>query len=391
MTFNLKRSLSACAYASLLLTSTAWAAGGQILSDITYRNPAGMTRVKCSQFEADYYYIPIDTNSCGGGLYVNTLPPSTLTGKVSSHVNYNIPYVGAITRCGKWAFGIDVSQPFRTKLDYNTNSNGRYAATDVNVLTYEVTPKAAYQVSPQLSVGFGLNIQYIKVILDNVVIGPNGETPFLNDGTHTGVGFNLGATWSPRLGTIFGISYFSKIIHNLDGSSKLVGVTTSNDASTRFDRPWSIHARLFQAFSKTAGAYVGYTYVNWSFLKSISLNGAAIPNLPDINFFYNDSHRVDLGGRFVFGGGKFISAVGVYYMNTPTNTIYRNLNLPEGDRTGVVLRLEYKVTPCFTVKGLYSRAFVSDARINNQSAALLQQTTIKTTADVWGLGIVYST
>ncbi len=61
----------------------------------------------------------------------------------------------------QFAFGLGINGPFGNKTQYNEGWLGRYQALDSEIMTINVNPAISWKVTPEFSVGVGVNFQYI--------------------------------------------------------------------------------------------------------------------------------------------------------------------------------------------------------------------------------------
>lgn len=119
------------------------------------------------------------------------------------------------------AAGIGIFNPFGLGTDWGDTWEGRYAATNSRLRSYNINPNIAWKISDKLSVGGGLDLLLADAVLEkNLDFSslPDGEQKFEGDGE--GFGFNLGIAYRPTEDWSFGASYRSKIDLDIDGKAK---------------------------------------------------------------------------------------------------------------------------------------------------------------------------
>ena len=65
--------------------------------------------------------------------------------------------------------GVGISSPFGLKTEYDPGWMGRFQAIKSELQTININPSLAYKINDQLSVGAGLDAQYITAELTNAV------------------------------------------------------------------------------------------------------------------------------------------------------------------------------------------------------------------------------
>lgn len=156
--------------------------------------------------------------------------------------------------------GLGITVPFGLKTEYNSNWVGRYRGVRSEIRSINLNPNLAYKLSEKLSVGAGLQIQYIQAKLSRQVdyagtaklIGANLPAVFggpqamalvtqsqdvLTDitGDDWSFGANLGMLYEFTEATRLGVFYRSSVSHKLRGKTStqnraaaLANVTASN-------------------------------------------------------------------------------------------------------------------------------------------------------------------
>lgn len=89
-----------------------------------------------------------------------------------------------------FVFGFNVTSPFALATKYDDNWVGRYHAIESDVKTVNFNPNIAYEVNNKLSLGFGLQAQYIKTILTKAVFDGSNDHRGKLKGDDWGYGYN---------------------------------------------------------------------------------------------------------------------------------------------------------------------------------------------------------
>ena len=189
------------------------AASAQDASTIFF-NPAGMTLLPDRQLVVAGHLIK---------------PSAEFTGTVSPAIGG-----GDGSDAGDWAFvpnayfayrvtpdihvGVGVNAPFGLKTEYDADWIGRYQAIKSEVKTINLNSSIAYKVSETLSLGAGLNIQWIEAELTNRIPVLGGPLVTIK-GDDYGWGYNLGTLWQVTPATRIGLTYRSEVDYTLEGKS----------------------------------------------------------------------------------------------------------------------------------------------------------------------------
>ena len=186
-----------------------YAARAQDASTV-FTNPAGMSRLDKSQFQAGaqllYGDIEFSPNSAttnsgtDGGIAVGAIPGGSLFVVQKLTEDLSIGF-GALSY-----FGLSEK--------YDDNWVGRYYIRQGTLLGMTLTPAVSYRINEWLSLGAGLNAMYgftkTTVAINNMGEGrPDGELKYRD--REWGYGGNFGILVEPRQGTRFGLTYLTEV------------------------------------------------------------------------------------------------------------------------------------------------------------------------------------
>ena len=270
--------------------------------------------------------------------------------------------------------GLAVSSPYSFTTDYDETSWVRYTALKSHLRTYDIQPSVAYMVTPELSVGAALNIEYSEAELTNAL--PN-LSPALPDGEQAleGDGWDLG--WSAgvqyRTGPLtLGASYKSSVKHKLDGTltqsgllGPLAGQNGVIETGATFRTPW--HAMVGARYAMTPQLTLN-TQVNrigWGEFDAIRLGdpiNSAIPENYRNTWSYAAGIDYAVSPQWTVRGG-------IQYDETPTQNGDRDARVPDGDRWNFALGTSYDVSPGFTVDAAFNYLAIDTASIDRTTAA----------------------
>lgn len=169
-------------------------------------NPAGLTRLSGkSVVGAGFYIFPSALFSNSGSTIITGTP---LTGDNGGNGGESVFVPNLYTAwdiSDRLKFGLGINSPFGLKTEYNEDWVGRYYAVNSKLTTININPTLAAKLTPNLSVGAGINLQYAKAELSNAIdfglIGfsnrlrtrPQATDGFVElDGDDWSWGYNLG-------------------------------------------------------------------------------------------------------------------------------------------------------------------------------------------------------
>lgn len=293
--------------------------------------------------------------------------------------------------------GLSISAPWGLSTRYNDGWAGRYYALESKLITVNTVPSLAYQVSPELAVSAGAQIQYAKGTLSNAIdfgtIGAlfavPGALPTLQDGKAEfnaddwGFGFVLGALWRPSGEVTIGASYRSEIRHELEGDidftldtagvgAVLLGATgqfADSAGSTRLTTP--AVASLGFAFDLSPGvtllAEAGHTW--WDAFDELRIKFAN-PAQADVFQTYDWKNAwFASAGVKVRPAQNWTLRGGVAFDQSPTKDATRDPRIPDADRTWIALSARYDFDGGTSAEFGYGHLFIPEEPISLTAAA----------------------
>lgn len=332
----------------------------------------------------------------------STIPGALGVGNGGDGGDWNFVPNGAFVMSldNRISVGLSLNAPFGLKTEYDQGWIGQRIALMSEIRSVNLNPAIAYKVSPALSLGAGLDVQYIEAELTNAsALGTSNLKA--ND---VGYGWNIGVMFSPSAATRVGIAYRSSIKYELDGAVSFTGLPAANASATADLRtPDSLSLSFFSAVTPKWDLMGDITWTKWSNVKSIvptcrqvsavvcaggngtPILGATLPTN------WSDSWRVSLGTNYKYSSDLKLR-FGLAYDPTPTNDVDRTARLPDQDRVWVALGLQYAVSRQGKLEIGYAHEFVRDARVNTQvfGTAFRQTGHFKDRADIVTVGYSHS-
>lgn len=313
-------------------------------------------------------------------------------------------------------FGLGINAPFGLEITYADDWVGRYQATNSEMMTINVNPSISWKASDRLSLGAGLNAQYIDVTLGSKIdsgAACRSAASSANSGTllaqclarypqvgqsatdsnaevsgdDISFGFNVGILYQPTDRTRIGASYRSGIKHKLEGDadftahdslSQIATSATTNlqqvlEATQLADRPITANADLPEFVSLSVAhkatdkieLLAGATWTGWSSfdeLRVLDTTGATVTVTPEE---WKDVWRFSLGGKYKYNDHLTLRT-GVAYDESPVpNPKLRTPRLPGNDRTWLSFGANYKVNKKIDVDVGYAHLFLDDTPIDH--------------------------
>jgi len=295
--------------------------------------------------------------------------------------------------------GFGVNAPFGLVTEYDDDWVGRYHAIKSDMLTMNFNPSIAFKATDRLSLGFGINVQYIEVELTSALdlggaataaalqAGGAGAAIPLAGGTQNNDGYakqkaddwswgyNLGLTFQATDATRIGLAYRSKISHHLTGKAKFripnnavaqnvatVGNLINGRATADVDLPESASLAIHHQINDQWAVMADASWTRWSRFQELAIN---FPNGTTVTKpeKWDNSMRYGLGLTYIHND-KWTFRSGVAYDETPISNQYRTARIPGEDRTWLAVGASFNYSENLTIDAGYTHIFLSDPKIN---------------------------
>jgi len=255
--------------------------------------------------------------------------------------------------------GVGLNAPFGLKTEYDPDWIGRYQAIKSEVKTININPSIAYKVSDSLSLGAGLNIQWVEATLTNRQPLPAPVPLVTIKGDDYGWGYNLGVLWQATPATRLGLSYRSEVDYTLEGTSSasdpVVGAL-NGPVTAAVTLPDSASLSLFHKLSPTWDLLADVTWTGWSDFDDLPIRGTV--NKTTIEN-WEDILRYSLGATWHMSD-KLSLRGGVAYDEAPVSDRFRTPRIPDGARTWVAIGGQYRLSRQSVIDFGYAHLFVND-------------------------------
>ncbi|MEQ5776084.1 outer membrane protein transport protein [Thalassospira sp. NFXS8] len=379
---------------SLAIATTAHASGYQLREVSGTLQGSSFAGMSTSSVDAStIFYNPANigqfdhsTYSVGGTL---VMPKSTLKnakatapfGQNVSRTDYGdmaqdafIPNAHAVWKLtDNLNMGISITAPWGLVTDYDGDFAGRFFGTTSDIKTTNVKPAFAYRFDNGLSLGAGLQIQYMDARLSKAVVtGAGTEAASDVKGDDLALGWSAGMNWEVIPGTRIGASYTSEVKQHLKGDVKFGSTAAYNDqsASAEVTTPEFVTFGIAQDIGEKWTIMADAQWTNWTSLTNLTFNyGGNVSNLgtpvTSSSEYYNWSSAWfgALGARYQYDENWAFTG-GVAYDQTPVKTEHRTVRLPDSDRYWVSLGTSYKVNNWADVSLGYTHIFAKEAHVS---------------------------
>ena len=258
--------------------------------------------------------------------------------------------------------GYQLTTPFGLVTKPDATFPGRTYGNTTKVMSIEAAPTIGYRVNDMLSFGASLRVMGFKVKYASVTGGALGA-PTL-EGDDVGIGYSLGATFTPMPGTSIGIGFRSAV------EQELSGTFTSNLGVVPFKAnallPEQLTLGVRQQIGERFTALAGVEWTNWSRLGFPrvynQLTGAQLAAVPALPLDYKDGWFFSIGGEYVVNPEWTVRA-GLGYEVSPIEDRTRNLRLPDNDRIWASLGATYTWSNRISFDVGYTHIFPQSTRV----------------------------
>jgi long-chain fatty acid transport protein len=305
-----------------------------------------------------------------------------------------------------WTFGLGVNVPFGLSTLYDKDWIGRYHAIESTMASVNINPSVAFKASDNLSVGFGLNAQYVDVTLSSAVdfgtlcwgLFPQqscttaGLAPQANDGYAeiTGdswsYGWNAGLLYDLTENTRVGLAYRSAVRQDVTGEIDFTvpeaasfmtssGLFTDTTAEANVELPDSLRASVYHAYSDRLNLMADLSWTGWSRFDELRIKYPDSPQPDSVTTEnWNDTWRIAVGGNYRYSDA-LVLRTGVAFDQGPVpDAQHRTPRIPDGDRTWLSLGLGYAFSENVGLDFGYTHLFVPTLNIDNTTEGALENT-----------------
>ena len=368
-----------------------------------YNNPAGMTQLKGNQLEAGGA-LNFPTINFHGTATTAGVPTPGNNGNNAGRAGLVPNFYGVLDLSNQFKLGIAINAPFALLVKNNAAWYGRYLAIDSQLISTNINPSIAYKINDKISIGGGVSAQWLQATLaqgfnQSALGAPDALIRFKGD--DWGFGYNFGTLVKPWDGTQIGLTYRSKISHQLQGDLDFLRVATplsaafvSGPAKLDASMPASTTLGITQAVTPQLKVSLSLQWTQWSTLKSVNFQSTTAT--APVNIGFSDSWFTSLGASYQWSDAWTLRA-GIGWDQSPVDNRYRVVNFPDQDRYMLGLGFGYKINDALSLDGAYAHYFAPHASMNgsinntdnNPFGATVLNGTYQLSLDVVSLSLRY--
>lgn len=295
-------------------------------------------------------------------------------------------------------FGFGLTAPFGLGTDWSKNGFARYVSTESDLEVIRLNPCLAWEISEDVSIGFGLDYFIADTTLKKQVnwgltnfsltgdaaslSSPDGPVTLEGDGD--GFGFNLGLLFELDDAQTIGVAYRSEAEIELDGKAKLTNISGASmailggsafttDISTELDFPASLLIGYAYQVEENWIIELDLEWIGWSSFDELAINYKdSNPLLEADNPTaqnWEDVYSVGIGSEYLLDNGLTLRG-GYFFYETPVPTETFDPSIPDSDWHGITAGLGYKLESDWEIDFAYAALFSRNRTVNNTVGSL---------------------
>ena len=308
-----------------------------------YFNPAGMTLLSEPQWQVGAAFIRAQ------GQFTNTGSTGVNTGRdadgAQDSITPNLYWIKPLS--DQLFFGLGLTSPFGTHTDYPSDFIGRYNGRKTYIETVNINSSIAYKLTHTIALGFGLNYQTFDSTLSSNVSPAAANSLLTIEGESVAWGYNLGAMFTFTDNSRLGISYRSKVKHEIDGTAIFSGLGAADgrfNATAHFTTPETTYIAYTTSLSDDWRLSLGYRLTKWSRFQRFDVlfpTGTASQS-SSILANWKNVETINMGLDYTINHQWTVRA-GIALDETPIPASTRSVRTVDSDRRWYSLGAGYRI------------------------------------------------
>jgi len=357
----------------------AGATAGAENNSYAYFNAAGLTRQKGTQFNIGGTYIAPKARA-ENVKYVdnsgNTQRGSDVNNIVHAAVAPNMNFSHQLDE--KTFLGVSLNVPYGMVTKYDKDWAGSDHGITSKVTSVTVTPMAAYKATDKLSLGAGVQLQYMKAKLTNSASGFGVEHVRLEGDTFD-IGYQLGALYEFNDNTRIGLGYRSEVKHKLKGeieaspsaasgmTGAVVNALLNQDISAHLTTPAMASIGLFHQLNEKWAVMAEYQRVFWSSFDYLTIMGEDTKSqVSQVKEKWRDTNFFAVGASYQIDN-QWKWRLGLAYDQSAVRMKHRTPRIPDSDRLWYSTGLNYQYNDKLSFDLAYTYIYAHKAHMHTQN------------------------
>lgn len=350
------REQSAAAQGNAFAGATAGAENGSY----SYFNVAGLTRQKGTQLNIGGTYIApraeasnVRAEDGSRGADVNNIVHAAVAPNATFSHQLN----------DKAFLGVALNVPYGMITKYDRDWPGSDHGITSKVMTATVTPMFAYKVTDKLSLGAGLQMQYVKARLTGTSNG--GAVSTAMEGDAFDIGYQLGAMYEFNENTRVGVAYRSQVKHKLTGdlTASMPLPSLNQDIFAKLNTPEMLSMGIFHQINDKWAVMAEYQRVFWSSFKTLDIHGQEYPFLSSTKEHWRDTNFFAIGASYQIDH-QWKWRLGLAYDQSAVRVQHRTPRIPDSDRIWYSTGLNYQYNDRLSFDLAYTYIKAHDAHLD---------------------------
>ncbi len=375
----------------------AYAGGAAAAEDActVWSNAAGMSHIGTNQVVGSLTLAQPSIKFSNSGSLAAANQPLGGEGGDAGNMNY-LPSLFAVVPINKqWTFGLGVTAPFGLKTHYDDGWLGRYQGLKSEVQTININPALSWQVTDNFAVGAGASYQQIKATFTSsvnysaglaqaaqaavlggkidpatagaIVAQTGGLATFAHiSGDDWAWGWNVGVLWDIDKNNRIGASWRSDIKYGVSGNvdftnpslptltpaalNPVAALLAANVNASKalanggltsdIKLPGIANVSWFGHVSDRWDLMADVQWTHWSTVQDLTFvrtTGDVLQSIPEK---FKDVWRYSVGASYQYDPAWKFRA-GVAFDQSPVQSQYLNVRLPDNDRTWLTGGVQY--------------------------------------------------
>jgi len=332
-------------------------------------NPAGMSELEGNQLQTNFTVIAPDAPYEHGSL---TGVTGVLEGgNTNGGTNALVPSVYTVYDLNEDVkLGLSVNTPFGLSTEYNSGWAGAEYNMLSEIATITATPSVSYKVNDQLSIGVGVQMQYLEGRLTRQA-SPLANNSLVDlEASDFAFGGVVGVLYKYSDKGRIGFNYRSQVQHTLEGSVKISGAGGANDyyhAHADLTTPDVISLGWYHELNDKWAVMSDIAWTNWSVFDKLDVvRDSTGATTSTTEYHWDDTMFYSLGLNYQYDEQVKLQT-GIAYDEGAANDQYRTAGIPDTNRYWISFGAEYKASDMLTWNMGYSYLYGEDAKVTETS------------------------